>query len=388
MLEIPLTPGPFGRCPIDGAECIQRPLWDGALLFNCDACGLWFYGSEAKPHDLMERAYEGSVADANMHEYWFRGNFLASEATDFLASPALRLSLRWMDQNVARPATVLDVGCGRGTYLRGLRDVGFTAIGLDLSSTVARVLAGQGFDVHVGPVPTYPIDWPEPTVVSTNFVLHHPTDPVGFLRSIHERFPAALVVLTQGLYPTWTHAFKGAVPRTRPGLPRNVTAWSQRAIESAFVHAGYTDVRLMSTRPSWRDVHLGIQSSGARLAYRLFGRHLGAKPAPADSGAQPSARRTSPSGPMVLGLRALLAAKAWLYWLPATYARIAGLPPAAALVIAGGRADLAVLQDRSQQRGGQDEEDVAGDRGPEGVRAPHLPAVEETHEQHDPDGRE
>jgi SAM-dependent methyltransferase len=85
------------------------------------------------------------------------------------------------------PASILDVGCGRGALLQLFRERAWRVLGTQLSETAARAARDRrGIDVYVGELTEMP-DPGEPFRVVTMFhVLEHVTDPAAYLRRIHE----------------------------------------------------------------------------------------------------------------------------------------------------------------------------------------------------------
>ncbi|MEO8285758.1 MAG: class I SAM-dependent methyltransferase [Chloroflexota bacterium] len=314
------------------------------MLFHCERCGLSLFDAGHVPQDLYEKAYEGDVAAASMQEFSLRARFLTVlQNTGLLTPPVTRKSLRWLEMYAEPGSTVLDVGCGWGIMLKELKARGFRAVGTDLAPKVKETLEPQGFPIHVGTVDQYPDTMPEPDYVTCNFVLHHPEDPVAFLRSIAERFPDATLLLTEGLYPNWMSQLGGMgaiLPTAQPEYPRQLTSWSVRALSQAFEKAGYGRRKIYASKPSPGDIQLPLTSWVARLVSRLR--------KPAQRGREgvaaletTSEESTGKSGQLqrltvpalIAAIRAVRLVKAVVYSGPAAYARMRRLTPAAALAV-------------------------------------------------------
>jgi SAM-dependent methyltransferase len=88
---------------------------------------------------------------------------------------------------------VVDVGCGRGQYLAGLRAAGFDAVGLDLSPGMRPTLVGDASQL---PLP----DDAAGGALALHMLYHLP-DPVDGLRELDRitRPGGVIVILTNGL---------------------------------------------------------------------------------------------------------------------------------------------------------------------------------------------
>jgi SAM-dependent methyltransferase len=58
-----------------------------------------------------------------------------------------RIYLDYVDRELSRDAPFLDLGCGRGEFLRILRDVGIDGVGVDVNPDPLRRLQAEGFTV-------------------------------------------------------------------------------------------------------------------------------------------------------------------------------------------------------------------------------------------------
>jgi hypothetical protein len=290
-------------------------------MLRCLSCGLHFFEVNDLPPDLYARAYSGEMSAASMREFRFRIEYLAQiRDGEFMLAPAVKRSLAWLEKHAPPSSVILDVGCGWGVMLRALRARGFQALGLDLAPQVATTLAKQGFRIHVGPVESYPQSLPEPAFITNNFVLHHPSDPVAFLRSISTRFPRSPLLLVEGLYPNWMY---GVVPTPKPEYPRQLTLWTREAIATAMERAGYARLAFLPTAPSAADVQLPLTVWLAGLLGRR-----------AASAKQASALKSGMLfGAGVTGRLVILAKRA-LFSIPAAYARQRHQAPASILAIA------------------------------------------------------
>lgn len=98
----------------------------------------------------------------------------------------------------------LEVGCASGSFLEVLRDAGWDAMGIELSSLAADAARRKGFDIHVGDVESAPApDQPFDLIVAW-MVVEHLHDPLQALRLLRTwAAPSAWLVLSVPNAAAW-----------------------------------------------------------------------------------------------------------------------------------------------------------------------------------------
>jgi SAM-dependent methyltransferase len=228
----PVCAGPSAhQMPAPGGE-MRRCLSDG-LVFA------WPLSLPAAPSDLFADAYTGRVDTAEMrmfhHRLLWRADLLAAGAA---AAPVMaevhRRASSYIRETTPAGSPVLDIGCGSGLFLETMRRAGYEAHGVEVAGPVVDFLHKNGFDVFHGTVEEVPGSRFDPVVATAFFVLHHVTDPMGFLSTIRAKFPRARLALTE-------HFF-GEDPKKLASLnlpPRRLTAWNPRSLRLALESSGY-----------------------------------------------------------------------------------------------------------------------------------------------------
>jgi SAM-dependent methyltransferase len=168
----------LARCRLCGGEA--KPLYTGSPnVLDCEDCGLAaleeFPDDEARSAAYQEEYYREGTGDR------FPGPLEA----------VVRFFRRRRMQTVLRrepgPASILDVGCGRGAMLEMFRERGWRVLGTQLSETAARAARERrGVPVFVGELTGMPEPDDPFRVVTLFHVLEHVTDPEAYLRRIRD----------------------------------------------------------------------------------------------------------------------------------------------------------------------------------------------------------
>jgi hypothetical protein len=188
--------------------------------------------------------------------------------------------LTWLESNTPPGAIVFDIGVGPGYFLRALKKLGFTPMGLDVAEEPVRLLRNEGYQVWHGTVETVPAEWPQPAVCTVFFVLHHVPDPMAFLRYLRVRFPEAVLVVAQ--YDTFGRMISSRrllSPTWAP--PRTLSFWGPRSLRKAMELAGYKVGRVSCVAMTVSDFPIPATPYLAfrGLLHRLLPVYYAAKPA-------------------------------------------------------------------------------------------------------------
>lgn len=148
-------------CRVCGAEGPRRvaEVFAGGRFVECPGCGIHF--AEAPAKDL-QAYYRAIWSDDNLGCEPYAAKVQAARDPARLQrlldqTPRFRWALAEA-RNLPRGAKVLDVGCGEGALLWGLRQLGLEAHGCDLAAPaveLARHLVGKE-NVHVGTIAEVP----------------------------------------------------------------------------------------------------------------------------------------------------------------------------------------------------------------------------------------
>jgi SAM-dependent methyltransferase len=165
---------------------------DGYQIARCVACGFEFN------RDFRNGDGANGTFGA---EYYLERHKAAFDAplNDYTQDPSLPVFKRRLRQIAERcpSGTLLDVGCGPGTFLRAAHDAGWRAEGVEISRFAAeRARAAHGLPVFNGELTA--LDRPAGSVDVITFwdSLEHVNDPLATLNAAHRLLrPGGLILV-------------------------------------------------------------------------------------------------------------------------------------------------------------------------------------------------
>jgi 2-polyprenyl-3-methyl-5-hydroxy-6-metoxy-1,4-benzoquinol methylase len=173
-----------------------------------------------------------------------------------------------IEEAVAVPGRLLDVGCGYGFFLKEMAQRGWQAEGIEISTTGLRYARDSlGLEVSDQPLPR--ADWPDGRydVITLFYVIEHLPDPMATLKEAYRLLrPGGLLFLR------WPHTAPIA-KLLRPWAerlklyqaPSHLFDFSPMTIYKILDQSGFQEIRTTVcgwTRPTTR---------GAQLAAWIFG---------------------------------------------------------------------------------------------------------------------
>lgn len=279
-----------GLCPVCGSR--QRKLLHDQLrdrvffcapgvwkLYRCASCGSGYLD----PRPTMETiglAYSNYFTHQSTYDYeamsWlhrarrqlangYRNHrFGSSEMpASKLGSMLLRLSpsrcalldaqARHIPKASTAGATLLDVGCGNGDFMRFAQSAGWTVEGVDPDASAVKAARGQGLNVHQGDIQSlsgsHRYDG-----ITLSHVIEHVHDPLAVLRACFQLLkPGGWIWLdtpnldAQG-YQSYGEHWRGLEP------PRHLVLFTRNTLWNILGTTGFIDMQDLPARPLCKDI--------------------------------------------------------------------------------------------------------------------------------------
>ncbi len=244
-------------CDICAGTKFQRRLsandWRTAIAgsfeyVSCEQCGLT---------QLNPQPSTATLASAYPDWLWrdeiTRGRTMPSRVTSTLNVLAAQFS---------NPETLLDVGCGPGSFLTGARMRGWQTRGIESSSSQVEYCRTNGLDVtFVDDFSTMPDDGMRYSAVTFNHVLEHVPSPVAYLRKAFSLLrPGGRVVVAVPNFDSLSARVFGQY-WMHLDAPRHLYQFTPLSLERCVTAAGG---RVTAIRPGDRDDN----AAGARESLR------------------------------------------------------------------------------------------------------------------------
>jgi 2-polyprenyl-3-methyl-5-hydroxy-6-metoxy-1,4-benzoquinol methylase len=152
--------------------------------------------------------------------------------------------VRFVPAPTGKDARLLDVGCGSGTYLKLMRDLGWQVRGVELDEGAGQTARKAKLDVRQGTM-----DDLDPEldgmfdVITVGHVIEHTHDPVAALTAARRVLkPGGMLWIgTPNLGSLGARVFRARWRALEP--PRHLVVFTGSALTLALHRAGFTDVR-------------------------------------------------------------------------------------------------------------------------------------------------
>lgn len=219
-------------CPI--CACDSRPIFYAGdnRMFRCNNCALAFV-HPIPPDEYLTNFY------SRFHAHLEEGG--GYEMTESRVSADFPAKIRMIqEESREKKIRLLDVGCGKGFFVKACLDVGIEAEGIDLSDTAIR-FATEVLSVKAtcGKIEDAAHSLGQFDVVTFWATIEHLAKPIETLRAINSVLkPGGVLFLDTGVGDDW-------LDRVLPGFnqwydpPQHLYVFSQKAMLQLLSQAGF-----------------------------------------------------------------------------------------------------------------------------------------------------
>ncbi len=226
-------------CPNCGSdESAVRFREDQFDVVRCARCGLTFLANPPLDDELYEEYYGGPDLDASAYR---------ADSPDATQRELFAINRQRVEriERLTTERRLLDVGCGRGQFVRSALDAGFAATGIDVSQRATAYARDRfGVDARVRELREVAASGETFGVVTLWHVLEHFADPFEVLRHVRALLTPGGICVVE--VPN-LHSLKFVLSRSKweggnhPLYHR--TFFTASTLRRALSDAGFRDVR-------------------------------------------------------------------------------------------------------------------------------------------------
>jgi len=207
------------------------------LIYSCSVCEVQFADPLFSSTAFYDDRYSDGALDLTRVRKLSHDSMVA-QSHRMITDPQ-SLALEWLKRNFPDSSVVLEVGFGRGWFLSALEQHAYVAMGTEVAREPVELLKKKGFTVSLASIESLPPNWPVPSVIALFEVLEHLPDPLGFLQTLHEKFPFAPLILSTPSPKRWGLHLGYRESHDYP--PYHLTRWTERALSMVLQRAGYAE---------------------------------------------------------------------------------------------------------------------------------------------------
>lgn len=134
------------------------------LIARCNYCPMWF--KILTNHEQLSKAYTGQYGQEEAEEDYFLGESTRELFQNILSEIEI--------QSATSKPRLLDIGAGQGALLEEAQQLGYEAIGVDLSETNVQKARARGLQVKHGPAEKLDYDQVFDVVTMVDIIEHVP----------------------------------------------------------------------------------------------------------------------------------------------------------------------------------------------------------------------
>ena len=143
-----------------------------------------FYPDDYSVYEEQSRLKSVSGIRKSILKKYYGYSHLSTSAFDDLVCPILKLFNRKFEVPYTKNGKLLDVGCGNGRYLDGMKKLGWQTQGVEFNASAVEVCKLSGLTVHHGDLFSAHFDSNSFDVINVSHVIEHVPNPLAFFTEL------------------------------------------------------------------------------------------------------------------------------------------------------------------------------------------------------------
>ncbi len=138
----------------------------------------------------------------------------------------------------------LDFGCGSGTFLRRMRAMGWTGVGIDFGDAPVQRVRESGIEAHVGTLPSPDLQPASFDLITMRHSLEHVGDPRSVLVAARDLLvPGGVLEIRVPNFAGWEIEHFGSAANMLD-LPRHLIHFEEPSLRKMLTDCGYVNIEV------------------------------------------------------------------------------------------------------------------------------------------------
>lgn len=143
-----------------------------------------FYPDDYSVYEEQSRLKLISGIRKSILKKYYGYSHLSTSVFNDLVSPVLKLFNQKFEVSYTKNGKLLDVGCGNGRYLDGMKKLGWQTQGVEFNASAVEVCKLSGLTVHHGDLFSAHFESNNFDVINVSHVIEHVPNPVAFFTEL------------------------------------------------------------------------------------------------------------------------------------------------------------------------------------------------------------
>ncbi len=142
---------------------------------------------------------------------------------------------------------IIDIGCGRGDYLKRMKDLGWNVLGIEPDPVSAQLAKSNGINIFNGSLEKAGLDEESADQITMQHVIEHLPDPIAYVNECHRilKKGGRLVIYTPNLNSLGHSIFRQSWRGLEP--PRHLYVFSSKSLASLFEISPFRKFRVSNS---------------------------------------------------------------------------------------------------------------------------------------------